>query len=461
MEIQWVYILVIIQVVGFVSSLSAVLKARTSEAAIAWFIALNLLPVITLPFYWFLGRSKIDGYVEARRRDNNVLYTQLKEQMGEYGKSLFLAKRPTALEKLAMMPKTSSNKVELITGGEQKLARVLQLIEQAQNYILIEYYIFEADKTGLIVAEALAKQADQGVRIYVLVDELGTSLSREITQMWNANGIKWSYFKSARGLKRFYQLNFRNHRKLMIADGKQALLGGMNIGDNYLMDNNSWKDIHIMVCGPSVLALQVAFLEDWFWIFQQTIELSWDREQFSENEKVTIVPSGPSDELDTARLMILELIQTAKERLWLTTPYFVPTSDTLHAMILAKLKGVDVKLLVPKSSDNFLVKYASQYYLKILHRAGVEVYEYTEGFYHGKTILVDHEIACVSSVNLDNRSMYLNFEIAAVIESNSFNKSLAKNLEQDFGLSRKFGTKKVGFFENLLIHLARLLSPVL
>lgn len=461
MESQWFYILVLAQVVGFISSLSAVLKARTSEAAFAWFIALNLLPIITLPFYWFLGRSKIDGYVEARRRDNNVLYTQLKDQMGEYGKSLFLAKRPTALEKLAMMPQTSSNKVELITAGEQKLARVLELIEQSQSYILIEYYIFEADKTGLVVAEALAKKAEHGVKVYVMVDELGTSLSREITQLWDASGIKWSYFKSARGLKRFYQLNFRNHRKLIIVDGKQALLGGMNIGDNYLTDTMAWRDLHIMVCGPSVLAMQVAFLEDWFWVFQETIDLNWEREQFTEDEKVTIVPSGPSDELDTARLMILELIQTAQQRLWLTTPYFVPTSDTLHAMILAKLKGVDVRLLVPKTSDNFLVKYASQYYLRILHRAGVEVYEYTEGFYHGKSILVDNELACVSSVNLDNRSMYLNFEIAAVIESHSFNKSLANTLEQDFGMSRKFGTKKVGFFENLLIHLARLLSPVL
>ncbi|MCH2534052.1 MAG: cardiolipin synthase [Bdellovibrionales bacterium] len=461
MESQWFYIFVIAQVVGFFSSLSAVLKARTSEAAIAWFIALNLLPIITLPFYWFLGRSKIDGYVEARRRDNNVLYTQLKEQMGEYGKSLFVAKRPTALEKLAMMPQTSSNKVELIVEGDQKLAALLELIEQAQNYILLEYYIFEADQTGLRVAEALAQKARLGVKVYVLVDELGTSLSRSITELWDSSGIQWSYFKSARGLKRFYQLNFRNHRKLVIVDGKKALLGGMNIGDNYLIKTKSWRDIHIKINGPSVLAMQVAFLEGWFWIFQQTINLNWDKEELSENEKVIVVPSGPSDELDTARLMILDLILKAKHRLWLTTPYFVPTSDTLHAMILAKLKGVDVRLLVPKTSDNFLVKYASQYYLNILHRAGVDVYEYTEGFYHGKSILVDDQISCVSSVNLDNRSMYLNFEIAAVIESHSFNSKLSDMLEQDFSLSHRYGTKKIGFFEKLLIHLARLLSPVL
>lgn len=461
MENHWLYLLALAQVIGFISSLNAVLKARTSEAAIAWFIALNLLPAITLPFYWVLGRSKIEGYVEARRRDNNVLYKQLKEQMGEYGKSLFQAARPTAMEKLAMMPQTTSNSINLISTGDQKLEQLLELLNSAQSYILVEYYIFESDTTGLRIAHELARKASEGVSVYVLVDELGTSLSREITDIWSGSGVKWSYFKSARGLKRLYQLNFRNHRKLVIADGYKALLGGMNIGDSYLTNNSYWRDLHVQVTGDSVLALQVAFLEDWFWIFQETIELSWESRPTDKDHHVIVVPSGPSDELDTARLMILDLIQKAQKRLWLTTPYFVPTSDTLHAMILAKLKGVDVRLLVPKSSDNFLVKYASQYYLKILHKAGVPVFVYEEGFYHAKSIVVDDDLSCVSSVNLDNRSMYLNFEIAAVIESAEVNSELSQLLEQDFSRCSQFKMKDIGLLENLLIHLLRLLSPVL
>lgn len=463
MNIYWLYLLAVVQIIGFASSLNAVLKARTSEAAIAWFIALNLLPVLTLPFYWFLGRSKMDGYVEARRRDNNILYQKIKEQMGDYSRALLLAERNSALEKLAMMPKTNNNTVGLIYKGEQKFDTLVKYIESAENYILLEYYIFESDKSGLEVAHLLAEKAKLGIRVYVLVDELGTSLSREISTLWTASGVQWGYFKSAsRGLKRLYQLNFRNHRKLLIVDGKKALMGGMNIGESYLTKNSCWKDFHIKIEGPSVFAMQVAFLEDWYWVFQNTIDLFWERSEVEYGNYVTIVPSGPSDELDTARLMILELIQKANKRLWLTTPYFVPTSDTLHAMILSKLKGVDVRLLVPQCSDNFIVKYASKYYLSILSKAGVKVFEYNDkAFYHGKSILVDDNISCISSVNLDNRSMYLNFEIAAIIDSENFNNELSEVLAQDFSQSTEFKYKEIGMFENLLIHLARLLSPIL
>lgn len=464
MDNYWFYIFSTIQVVGFFSSLNAVLKAKTSEAAIAWFISLNLLPLITLPFYWLFGRYKIDGYVEARRRDNNVLYQKLKGPMGEYGKKLFNSPRVGVLAKLSMMPISENNHVKLISDGDKKLDELLRAIKSAKNYILIEYYIFECDQMGLLIAKTLADMSNQGVKVYILVDQLGTSLDRKVINLWAQSKVEWSYFKSAKGLKRFYQLNFRNHRKVVIVDGKQAFIGGMNIGNEYLTSNNSWSDLHIKITGPSVLALQVVFLEDWYWIYHSILDLNWSKQELAENDplcSVVIVPSGPSDELDTARLMILELSLRATKRLWLTTPYFVPTSDIIQALILAHLKGVDVRLLVPKKSDNYTVKYASQYYLNILYKAGVKVMEFEGGFYHGKSILVDDDLSCIGSVNLDNRSMFLNFEISAIMKSHEFAQTLSARLEQDFSLSKPYNGKKNGIFHRLLVHLARLLSPVL
>ncbi|MEN4052543.1 MULTISPECIES: cardiolipin synthase [Sulfurimonas] len=468
------YVLAFFHLLGIISALNAVMTVRTSQGAIAWVISLLTFPYIAVPLYWLFGRSKFNGYTTARKEAEKLVsnklhkivthlqsYRPAKESLG------FLEK---ASQKLAKMPYLHANDVELLIDGEVTFQSILQGIEKAKSYILLEFYIVRDDTLGVQIQEALVTKAKEGVNIYFLYDEIGSyQLSDEYIETMRRIGIEVYTFNTQKGIKNRFQINFRNHRKIVVVDGESAWTGGHNIGDEYLSKSKRfghWRDTHIKITGPSAIAIQKTFIEDWFWAAEYLInELQWiPRPATNADKKVLIIPSSPADEIETASLMFLQAINAAKERIWISSPYFVPDGAIIKALQLAGLRGVDVRILIPQKADNLLIYLASFTYFETVSSTGVKIFRYRDGFLHQKAMLLDDSHAAVSTANLDNRSLRLNFEITALIANKEFTQEVKKMFEDDFKHASEVkmaDIEKMPFAFKLITRLARLTSPIL
>jgi len=281
-----------------------------------------------------------------------------------------------AVEQLAMMPMTHGNQATLLIDGEATFDSLFAGMEQAKHYILLQFFIVRDDALGRRMMGYLQRAARRGVNIYFLYDEMGSrKLSSGYLNDLMQSGIEVSAFRSSRGFKHPFQLNFRNHRKVMVVDGQEGWLGGFNVGVEYLGEDpnrGAWRDTHLKLQGPSVLGLQEAFWEDWHWATGEVITLDWQpKEIFASNHHVVVVPSGPADRQDTASLLIQQVIQSAQERLWVTSPYFVPDQSVQDALRLAAMRGVDVRVMIPERPDHLLVFLSAFSFLPDMLRAGV------------------------------------------------------------------------------------------
>jgi cardiolipin synthase len=250
-----------------------------------------------------------------------------------------------------------------------------------------------------------------------------------------------SRFHSTRGSGNRLQLNFRNHRKIVVVDGREGWVGGHNVGDEYLGRDSStgpWRDTHLRILGPAVMGLQLSFLEDWHWATDETPDLTWTTEVVPGGHAVVLVlPSGPADRFETASLMFQLAIHGAKERIWIASPYFVPDEGVTAALLLAELRGVDVRILIPERPDHLLVYLSAFAFVGKMLDAGIQIYRYQSGFMHQKVFLVDDRVAAVGTANLDNRSFRLNFEITALVAEPAFVTEVEQMLLADFSRSRR------------------------
>jgi cardiolipin synthase len=275
-------------------------------------------------------------------------------------------------------------------------------------------------------------------------------------------------FGTTRGWANRFQLNFRNHRKLVVVDGVEGWVGGLNVGDEYLgrdPEVGPWRDTHLRIAGPAVLGLQLAFAEDWYWATRELLfdQLAWPADARGDTP-VLVLPSGPADRLETASLMYQQAIQAAQRRIWIASPYFVPDGGVLGALHLAALRGVDVRLLIPERSDSLVVDAAAEGFLDPLVASGIRVYRYSGGFLHSKHFLVDDRVAGVGTANLDNRSFRLNFEVTAVVADPRFASQVAAMFEDDLERARRVSHRDIQerpFWRRAFSRGALLLSPVL
>jgi cardiolipin synthase A/B len=256
-----------------------------------------------------------------------------------------------------------------------------------------------------------------------------------------AAGVDVRRFHSTRGSGNRFQLNFRNHRKIVVADGRIGWVGGLNVGDEYLGRDprlGEWRDTHLVMEGPATLCLQLSFVEDWYWASSELLELDWIPAPVAgDGVPVLVLPSGPADRFETASLMVQHAIHSATRRLWISSPYFVPDEGVIAALKLAALRGVDVRILIPERPDNLLAYFAAYAFIGPLLEAGVEVHRYQAGFLHGKAMLIDSLASAVGTVNLDNRSFRLNFEITAWVMDHSFALQMEHMFNADFARSRR------------------------
>lgn len=459
-----------LHLLGILSAIMALMSSRTSQGAVAWIISLLTFPYLAVPAYWLFGRPRFYGYVSARGERDTVLRRVLARYRADSMPYVAQDQGPDVrtVEQLAMMPLTRGNRASLLIDGEATFESLFAGIDSARDYVLLQFFIVRDDALGRRLQQHLKSAAQRGVRVYFLYDEVGSrKLGDGFLSELSDAGVDVSAFRSSRGFKHRFQLNFRNHRKVAVVDGHQGWLGGFNVGVEYLGQNKRhgpWRDTHLKLEGPSVLGLQEAFWEDWHWATDSVLSLTWKPEGVhQENHHVVVVPSGPADRQDTASLLVQHMIHNAKERLWVTSPYFVPDQGVQDALRLAAMRGVDVRVMMPERPDHLLVFLSAFSFLPDMLRAGVKIYRYLPGFLHQKVILIDSKAATVGTVNLDNRSFRLNFEVTAFVPSRTFASDVHAMLEKDFAQCRRVTLDEISqrpLWKKVISRAAYLTSPI-
>lgn len=460
----WIWI-TLLYVIGTFAAIDALWHGRTSQSTIAWVLGLIFLPFITLPLYAFFGSRSFYGYIRARRHGHDAL-----DRLANHALSLITPWKQQATEltrplaPLFLSTPLSGNATTLLTSGRDFYSQMFSAIEAAEHSISVQFYIMRSDVSGNLLADLLCEKAQQGLNVYVLYDEIGSNnIKRAYIKRLRKAGVQVSKFNSARFFRTRMQLNFRNHRKSVICDGHTAFVGGYNFGDEYLGTGKVlpfWRDTHVKIEGPAALSFQIIFSEDWHWATNQLPKLHWQKPQAQGDDNVMSIASGPADSVDSASIYFIHLINTAKERCWLVSPYFVPDSNVIYALKLAALRGIDVRILVPERTDSFLVHYAMQDCLPGLQQCGVKMLSYQKGFLHQKVALIDDQWSSIGSCNLDYRSLHINFELNALIQSKTLNAQVEQMLLHDFTHAVPTVTSN-HWWPQFLTKCARLVSPLL
>lgn len=464
-------LLAIFHAIGIATALHALYNSRSSQGAIAWVLFLMMIPILAVPAYFVLGQTRFAGYRERIKTmldAHRAIFAEYRARLAEHRVLARSDREMDPLEHIAGADILSGNKLELLINGEQTFSAIFDAIDRATNYILVEFFIIKDDGLGRRFKECLIRKAREGVSVFVLYDEVGSNkLPASYTRELKEAGIHTHCFHTRQGLGNFFQVNFRNHRKIVVVDGDVAFVGGHNVGDEYLglsKKFSAWRDTHVSVRGPSVLPLQGVFCADWVWATGTLPTISIPSINAVGESEVLVVASGPADPSDRCTLLFLEAITRAKSRVWIASPYFVPDESILRALQLASMRGVDVRVLLPEKADHLMVWLASFSYVPEVTAAGVKVYRYTHGFLHQKVFVVDDIVSAVGTANLDNRSLRLNFEVTTVVFDPSFCARVAQMLEADFAKSRDVS---LGTFGELSLPMklgskaARLFSPVL
>lgn len=459
---------------GAISAINAVMTARTPQGSVAWAISLITFPYIAVPLYWVFGRGRFHGFIETmriintqRRREIEAILHTLHEQRAELPTDRHAD--VSMLARLAPTSWTRGNSIRLLIDGDATFAAIFDAIRNARRYVLIQFFIIHDDRLGRDLKHLLLTKAREGIKIHLLYDEVGChTLPRSYINDLRAGGIDVSPFNTRQGWRNRFQINFRNHRKIVIVDGEVAFAGGHNVGDEYLGHNprfGHWRDTHVEVRGPSVLAQQLSFAMDWYWATRQVPEMSWTvPAQYTSDQSLLVLPTGPADVDDNCLMMFLGAIASAKKRFWIASPYFVPDAAVFEAMKLAARRGVDVRVLLPERPDHLFVYLASFDFVPEAVRSGIKIHRYTNGFLHEKVFLVDDDLASVGSANLDTRSIRLNFEVTILALNKQFAAEVEQMLTNDFADSRLSDLDDVqrrGYLFRVAIRIARLLSPVL
>ena len=469
-----VVLVVIFEILGILSAIHAIMSTRTPQGAIAWAVSLITLPYVSVPAYWVFGRDKFRGYILARQHELELIDDNIRQANEQIIPVTELDDRRSGViagaEKMARIPLTSGNKVNLLVDGDATFASIFDGIDSAKEYVLVQFYIVRDDELGRELKSRLITKAQSGVRIHFLYDEVGSfGLPNSYNEELRSAGVEIYPFHSRKGSGNRFQLNFRNHRKTVVVDGRIAWVGGHNVGDEYLGRDPAvghWRDTHIRIEGPAVIGAQLAFGEDWRWATDELPGgLSWTPHIAANGDaQVLMIASGPADEMETASLMYTQAINSSTKRIWIASPYFVPDDAIVQALQLAGLRGVDVRILIPENADNRLITLAAYSFFTDVKAAGVKVYRYQEGFLHGKFMLIDDDAATVGTANFDNRSFRLNFEITALVVDVDFANSVADMFENDFAASRIMEPDEYDlkpFWFRLAVRAARLSAPIL
>lgn len=466
-------VIALIHGAGLLTSVHVLMTGRTPQGALAWIFFLLLFPYLAVPLYWIFGPRRYDGYIDSRLTSPTP-FDGIVAELQEAGDQ-FICERENgrsalvALERIVRLPFTRGNEIELLIDGEATFGAFFDAIQAAEHYVAIQFFIVHDDDIGRKMKNALIERAAAGVEVLFLFDEVG---SRNLPDRYKEDlrdaGVRIQPFSTTRHANRL-QLNFRNHRKLVLVDGKIGFVGGLNCGDEYMGRDpvlSPWRDTFTRIHGPSVQALQLSFVEDWHWATDEIPDWNWAPKAAPSGVdwNALVLPTGPADTFESCSLLFVALFHAAESRLWISSPYFVFDNQVLSALQLAALRGVDVRILVPERADYETAYFAGWSFHDDVLESGCRIYRYKSGFLHQKAVLVDEDLALLGTMNLDNRSMRLNFEIGILVENETFAGRVEEMLAQDFKEAsevRQEDLAEESFFFRLKARVARLFAPIL
>lgn len=445
----------------------AISTARTPQGAVGWVVFLLAAPYVAVPLFLVLGHSRFRGYVIART-DSARVVAGLSRFGAEHAPHSPLTAPARAMERLAHMPVVRGNDITLLVDGDATFDAIFAAIDGARDYVLAQFYIIRDDATGRAFADRLKAAAARGVRVHLLFDAVGCNrLPRAYVADLEEGGVVVVNPDRMRGPRSRLSINFRNHRKSVVVDGKVGFIGGLNVADEYMGRDPAfgpWRDTHARLTGPVVSQLQLVYLEDWHWATRELLDgLDWEPQHAGADMNALILPSGPGDRAETGAMFFLTVLGAAERRIWIASPYFVPDADVLSALKQASLRGVEVRLLVPEAADHWITWLAAFAYFDEVAEAGVEIWRYGEGFLHQKAVVVDETILAVGTTNLDNRSFRLNFEAMAVYFDGRAARAGADMLGADFARATRLRRPLSAQSRAIRIGapVARLFSPIL
>jgi cardiolipin synthase len=405
------------------------LKKQDPNVCLGWLLATALSPLVAGIFYLGIGinpfekytRKKIRSRAETRASDASRRSTEFLEENTSKMNSLGFKNFYGTLNWISQFRGEaieSDNSLELLINSDVVYRRLEDSILGAKKYILVQFYQIQADPVGLGFLDLLKQQAQRGIDVYVLYDALGSiSLKDTMVQGYRKSGVKINHFLEISPIKRRFQVNWRNHRKLVVIDGEEAFVGGFNIGQTYLqgpnLDDPRWIDLIYRIKGSAIADLLSHFYEDWHF----TTGVSLRETLFASSSKVpnstslvSVLPSGPSDSSSPFHTTLLNILFEAKSYVWIMTPYFVPDRSLLNAMRIAVGRGVHVRIIVPLRSNHPLTDICASSYFSEIYAYGIDLIRLKNGVCHGKIVLADDDVILSGSSNMDYRSFFLNFE---------------------------------------------------
>jgi len=453
---------------------------RDTAKALAWILVVSLVPFAGIALYILFGRNhrkqkifnrklikdlqQIEALsirqLESLNDDNSIQHDHIIRNRDII--TLLLNSNKTLL--------TTRNRVEILNNGDQTFNAIIEALSAAKESIHIEYYIFEDDNIGTRIGEILMEKARSGVEVRFIYDDVGSwNLSRNFISRLRKAGVEVRGFMPVVFPWLTSRINYRNHRKIVVVDGKVGFTGGLNIADRYTdtKGKKAWRDTHLRLEGDVVMMLQTVFVTDWFFVSKQ--EMLNDIKYFPRNEVEGFVPvqiasSGPDSDWASIMQAYFAAITRARDHIYICSPYFLPNNAIQTALRVASLSGVDVRIMLPSYSDHKLVFWATSSYISDMLKAGVKVYRYYRGFNHSKLLMIDGEFCAIGTANMDIRSFEDNFEVSAIIYDPDFTAELEAIFLDDLRSSRQINPRKWDKrprYQQFIEALSSLLSPLL
>ncbi|WP_442602186.1 cardiolipin synthase [Paenibacillus sp. KN14-4R] len=452
------------------------MENRHPSSTMAWIMILALFPVTGFIFYVLFGQNYYKRRVYGRKGEQDArAFLGIHAHRNDHAWEQFNEDQQLIFrlaQNVAHSPISLHTYTRILSNGDETFDTIIEELHKAEHHIHMEYYIYRNDCIGKEIQQILIEKAKLGVEVRFLYDAVGSyqlaeSFLQEMRQVgietYAFNDVKLPFFSST--------VNYRNHRKIIVIDGKVGFTGGLNVGDEYLSRSKTfgfWRDTHMMLKGDAVRMLQFIFLQDWFHTTKQRLANPdyWSPQLLDvpDDGAVQIIASGPDNEFRTIKNLIFAMMTSAKKSIWITSPYFIPDEDIVTALKVAALSGVDVKILFPAKPDRWIPFFASHSYFPTLMEAGVEVYEYQKGFMHSKILIVDGNMATIGTANMDMRSYHLNFEVNAFLYGTESTQTLVSDFKEDLTESTIIEmdwVKKKSYPKRFLESAARLLSPML
>lgn len=466
--IYWVYVILVVSCVVVV-----VKENRNPVRTLSWVIALIFLPVGGLIFYIFFGRSLRGERMISRMNKRKILTTMAPRHVNLNTQNLSRSDRN--LVKLARNVASSfytvNNKIEIFTTGQEKFEALKRDLHGAKKSIFLQYYIFQDDTLGHEIAEILKQKAREGLEVRVIYDHVGSfSVRNRFFKDMNRAGVMTHPFFRVTFPQFANRVNWRNHRKIVIIDGKIGYAGGMNIADRYVRRKKGghadWRDTHFRLEGDIVESLVYSYVVDWNFRNKSEV-MKFPKAtplDFTNNVGMQFVTSGPTSQWDNLALCFLKAISSATKSIYIQTPYFLPTEALQRALEAAALSKIDVRIMIPRKSDSRMLQFASFSYVTRCLKAGIKVYLYNPGMLHAKAMIIDDNLVTAGSTNFDFRSFENNFECNLIIYDREVNARMRNIFFSDMGQCSKLSYAQWHqrpWWQRTMESCIRLVSPIL